>query len=156
MRQLFNPLLAKQTYIDMILVCISKRFGLRRHQINASWIRCLPFTHLSFGLFSGGAFCTPPSWLQWGKFVSYFTYGMNALISLEFTNADPIKCGQNSIIPLCMTSSNTTYNETDTHFPAEIVLAFQDITWSALDYVIILLGIFAVSRIVWYTMLRFK
>jgi len=106
--------------------------------------------------FTGGAFCTPPIWIRWGKFVSYFTYGMNAFITLEFTNAEPIKCGQNSKIPQCMSSANTTRNATDLRFPPEVVLAFQEITWSALDYVIVLLVIFTVTRLVWYILLRHK
>lgn len=39
----------------------------------------------------GGAFNTPPSWLSWGKYASFFFYGLQALIALEFKDAPPIK-----------------------------------------------------------------
>lgn len=41
--------------------------------------------------FVGGAFNTPPSWLSWGKYASFFFYGLQALIVLEFKDAPPIK-----------------------------------------------------------------
>lgn len=42
-------------------------------------------------LFVGGAFNTPPPWLSWGKYASFFFYGLQALIVLEFKDAPPIK-----------------------------------------------------------------
>lgn len=42
-------------------------------------------------LFVGGAFNTPPTWLSWGKYASFFFYGLQALIVLEFKDAPPIK-----------------------------------------------------------------
>jgi hypothetical protein len=42
-------------------------------------------------LIVGGAFNTPPSWLSWGKYASFFFYGLQALIVLEFKDAPPIK-----------------------------------------------------------------
>lgn len=42
-------------------------------------------------LLVGGAFNTPPAWFRWGRFASYFFYGLNAFIHLEFKDAAPIK-----------------------------------------------------------------
>ncbi|XP_060571414.1 uncharacterized protein LOC132729625 [Ruditapes philippinarum] len=114
---------------------------------------------VSLGLLSmmlwGGAFCTPPPWLRWGKFASYFTYGLNALITLEFQNAEPIKCGSASMVPVCnMTIPET--NQTVTHFPSKFVLIAQNITWSVFDDVIVIIVIGLIARILWYIVLRRK
>ncbi|XP_045167663.2 uncharacterized protein LOC123530952 [Mercenaria mercenaria] len=114
---------------------------------------------VSLGLLSmmlwGGAFCTPPPWLRWGKFASYFTYGLNALITLEFRHAEPVRCAVESMVPICNTVHSAT-NDTITHFPSEFVLLAQNITWSVLDDVIVLIGIGVTARVLWYIILRRK
>uniref|UniRef100_K1PCG2 Uncharacterized protein n=1 Tax=Magallana gigas TaxID=29159 RepID=K1PCG2_MAGGI len=97
---------------------------------------------VSLGLLSmmlwGGAFNTPPSWLSWGKYASFFFYGLQALIALEFKDAPPIKCSPNSTLPVCnMVNPNT--NRTVQEFDSDVILMVQKITWPVWQYVTVLL-----------------
>ncbi|KAK3103554.1 hypothetical protein FSP39_020121 [Pinctada imbricata] len=114
-------------------------------------------TVVSLGLLSmmlwGGAFNTPPPWLRWGKFASFFFYGLNALIVLEFKNAPPIKCKPDSTLPVCNMIDPVT-NATFTEFDSGIVLQVQSIDWTVWQYVSVLLGIMLVTRLLWYIVMR--
>eukprot|EP00105_Crassostrea_gigas_P032042 XP_011454914.1 PREDICTED: ABC transporter G family member 22 [Crassostrea gigas] len=112
---------------------------------------------VSLGLLSmmlwGGAFNTPPSWLSWGKYASFFFYGLQALIALEFKDAPPIKCSPNSTLPVCnMVNPNT--NRTVQEFDSDVILMVQKITWPVWQYVTVLLVILVVTRILWYIVMR--
>lgn len=114
---------------------------------------------VSLGLLSmmlwGGAFNTPPVWLRWGKYASYFFYGLNAFILLEFKNAPPIQClpPNMTIVPVCKMINPAT-NETYTEFDSELVLFIQQINWPLWQYILVLVLIMLVTRILWYILLR--
>ncbi|XP_033762072.1 ABC transporter G family member 22-like [Pecten maximus] len=117
---------------------------------------------VSLGLLSmmlwGGAFNTPPPWLHWGKFASFFYYGLNALIYLEFTDAPPIKCLADSpyhTVPVCTIAINGT-NTTIPEFPSDILLEPLGVDWPLWAYVTVLAGIMVVTRLLWYILLRRK
>ncbi|XP_046356219.2 ABC transporter G family member 21-like isoform X1 [Haliotis rufescens] len=116
-------------------------------------------TVMSLGLLSmmllGGAFNTPPPWLQWGKYASFFHYGLQSFISLEFSDAQPIRCSENgSMIALCGVVDLAS-NTTSTQFPAEVVLRMNNIDWPAWAYVSVLLSVMLIMRVLWYIALRF-
>lgn len=114
---------------------------------------------VSLGLLSmmlwGGAFNTPPVWLRWGKYASYFFYGLNAFILLEFKNAPPIQCLPPNMtnVPVCKMINPAT-NETYTEFDSELVLFIQQINWPLWQYILVLVAIMLVTRILWYILLR--
>ncbi|XP_056007099.1 uncharacterized protein LOC125666450 [Ostrea edulis] len=114
-------------------------------------------TIVSLGLLSmmlwGGAFNTPPSWLSWGKYASFFFYGLQALIVLEFKDAPPIKCLPNSTLPVC-NMVNPATNSTAEEFDSEVILMVQKITWPVWKYIGVLLGIMVVTRVLWYIVMR--
>ncbi|XP_062574779.1 uncharacterized protein LOC134236621 [Saccostrea cucullata] len=114
-------------------------------------------TIVSLGLLSmmlwGGAFNTPPSWLSWGKYASFFFYGLQALIVLEFKDAPPIKCLPNSTLPIC-NMVNPVTNMTVGEFDSETILMVQKITWPVWQYVTVLIVIMVVTRILWYIVMR--
>ncbi|XP_022303819.2 uncharacterized protein LOC111111249 [Crassostrea virginica] len=114
-------------------------------------------TIVSLGLLSmmlwGGAFNTPPSWLSWGKYASFFFYGLQALIVLEFKDAPPIKCLPNSTLPVC-NMVNPMTNSSAEEFDSEVILMVQKITWPLWQYVTVLLCILVVTRVLWYIVMR--
>ncbi|XP_069111774.1 uncharacterized protein [Argopecten irradians] len=123
-----------------------------------------PFTVsiVSLGLLSmmllGGAFNTPPQWLRWGKFTSFFYYGLNAFIYIELANAPPIKCLQDSpyhTVPVCsllQPGTNTTIPE----FPSDLLLEPLGVELPLWAYILVLVGIMVVTRLLWYILLRRK
>ncbi|XP_021370247.1 ABC transporter G family member 14-like [Mizuhopecten yessoensis] len=117
---------------------------------------------VSLGLLSmmlwGGAFNTPPPWLRWGKFASFFFYGLNAFIYIEFTDAPPIKCVPTSpyhTAPICNLPLNGT-NTTIPEFPSNILLEPLGVDWPLWSYIVVLAGIMVVTRLLWYILLRRK
>lgn len=82
MPNLFNVMIK----IREILALLSFFFFLFGHFLRQDEI----FIYM-YILFVGGAFNTPPPWLSWGKYASFFFYGLQALIVLEFKDAPPIK-----------------------------------------------------------------
>ncbi|XP_060066334.1 uncharacterized protein LOC132546630 [Ylistrum balloti] len=117
---------------------------------------------VSLGLLSmmlwGGAFNTLPLWLQWGKFASFFFYGLNALIYLELSDAPPIKCLTESpyhTIPVCSLTLNGT-NTTISEFPSDLLLEPLGTDLPLWAYLAVLAGIMLVTRMLWYIILRRK
>ncbi|VDI17000.1 Hypothetical predicted protein [Mytilus galloprovincialis] len=101
----------------------------------------------------GGAFNTPPSWFSWGRFASFFYYGLNAFIYLEFKDAKPIKCGAKSMVPVC-NMINPATNSTYTEFDSDIILLVTKVEWPLSYYLGVLLGIFVITKILWYIAMR--
>ncbi|XP_067650299.1 uncharacterized protein [Haliotis asinina] len=114
---------------------------------------------MSLGLLSmmliGGAFNTPPSWLQWGKYASFFYYGLQSFIALEFSDAQPIKCSETgSLVTMCGVVDLAS-NTTSTQFPAEAILKMNKIDWPVWAYVSVLVCVMFIVRLLWYLALRF-
>ncbi|KAK3600810.1 hypothetical protein CHS0354_020488 [Potamilus streckersoni] len=124
--------------------------------VNPPWTLILVSLGLLSMMLFGGAFATPPVWLQWAKYVSYFFYGLNALIHLEFKEAAPIPCDPTmSLIPIC-SMVDPTSNSTMTHFPSDVVLLMQNISWPLWNYIFVLFVVMVVMRLLWYIVLRRK
>ncbi|XP_071158711.1 uncharacterized protein [Mytilus edulis] len=115
-------------------------------------VTMVPLGLLSMMLW-GGAFNTPPSWFSWGRFASFFYYGLNAFIYLEFKDANPIKCGAKSMVPVC-NMINPATNSTYTDFDSDIILLVTKVEWPLSYYLGVLIGIFVITKILWYVAMR--
>jgi ABC-type multidrug transport system permease subunit len=90
-----------------------------------------------------------PHWLGvWGKWLSFFKYGYNACLRLQFKGSRVYKCVDGSIIPQCRNNPSGT-------FPSYEALEYFDIGIGIGYNFLVLFGMFVVFRLLAYLALRF-
>jgi hypothetical protein len=103
----------------------------------------------SLGLLLGAGLKNLPHWLGvWGKWLSFFKYGYNACLRLQFKGSRVYKCVDGSIIPQCRNNPSGT-------FPSYEALEYFDIGIGIGYNFLVLFGMFAVFRLLAYLALRF-
>ncbi|CAF3458190.1 unnamed protein product [Rotaria sp. Silwood2] len=89
-----------------------------------------------------------PVWLKWTKWLSYFKYGYDACLQLQFTGEHLYKCDNGAYINVCRNNPNGTFTGDD-------ALKYFKPDLSAGLNILVLIGMFITLRLLTYISLRF-
>ncbi|CAF2705048.1 unnamed protein product [Rotaria sp. Silwood2] len=89
-----------------------------------------------------------PVWLKWTKWLSFFKYGYDVCLQLQFTGEHLYKCDNGAYINVCRNNLNGTFTGDD-------ALKYFKPDLSAGLNILVLIGMFITLRLLTYISLRF-
>uniref|UniRef100_A0A2S2NZL9 ABC transporter G family member 21 n=2 Tax=Schizaphis graminum TaxID=13262 RepID=A0A2S2NZL9_SCHGA len=103
---------------------------------------------LATQLFGGYLATNIPSWLQWMQYLSMVHYAYQNMQIVEFSDGEPIMCGNQSMYKVCKTNSSN-------FIPALDIVNAQGASFPLWLNTMILFGFLIVFRLLGYLVLRF-